>query len=131
MGALSEIWKDIHGYERIYQISNLGRVKAKGNPYFCNGKQLDSDGRILKPQPNSKGYLRIYLTKNGSKKYFFIHRLVAEHFIPNPDELDTVNHKDFHKIIQLKIWNGLPAKEICGIPPTAEDSTILKFGQSG
>lgn len=93
---MSEIWKDIHGYERIYQISNLGRVKAKGNPYFCNGKQLDSDGRILKPQPNSKGYLRIYLTKNGSKKYFFIHRLVAEHFIPNPDELDTVNHKDFN-----------------------------------
>lgn len=89
---MEEIWKDIKGFEGEYQISNNGRVKSfLGNP----------KGRIRK-NTNKKGwYLTMVLHhKNGDRKDGMtvrIHRLVAEHFIPNPLNLHEVNHKDFNK----------------------------------
>lgn len=79
-----EIWKDIIGYEGLYQVSNFGRVKS-----FKFGKE-----RILKPGTNKYGYLIVILCKNGKVKHFYVHRLVAEAFIPNPHNYPCVNHKD-------------------------------------
>lgn len=87
-----EEWKDIKGYEGIYQISNKGRVKSLGNNKTRKEK-------ILKPKPANNGYIRVYLCRKGEKpKPFLVHRLVAEHFILNPDNLPVVNHKDENKL---------------------------------
>lgn len=81
-----EIWKDIENYEGLYRISSWGRVKS-----LRYGKE-----RILKPA-NVDGYLRVCLYKDGEPKWFKIHRLVAEAFLDNPDNLPEVNHKDEDK----------------------------------
>ena len=85
-----EEWKDIKGYEGIYQISNKGRVKTLGNNK--TKKEKIRDGKI------DRGYKRISLCKNGKEKKYSIHRLVAEAFLPNPDNLPVVNHKDENKL---------------------------------
>lgn len=77
---MNEIWKDIEEYEGIYQVSNLGRVKRV------------TSGRILKEFKITKGYLLVSLYKNGSQSKKLIHRLVAQAFIPNPDDKPQVNH---------------------------------------
>lgn len=79
-------WKDIQGYEGKYQISNLGEVRSLNYKRTGNKK-------ILIPATTYKGYKSITLNKNG-KKTFFIHRLVAIHFIPNPNNYPIINHKD-------------------------------------
>ena len=82
-----EQWKNIEGYEGLYQISNCGRVKS-----FYNGKEL-----IMKLGTNEKGYSRVSLWKNHKKKDYKVHRLVAEAFLDNPDNLTEINHKDEDK----------------------------------
>ena len=84
---MKEIWKDIKDYEGLYMVSNWGRVKS-----IKFGKE-----RILKPVTNSSGYLSVKLCKDGKVKAFTVHRLVAEAFLPNPDNLPCVNHKDENK----------------------------------
>lgn len=81
-----ETWRDIAGYEGTYQISNFGRVKS-----FKRGE------RILKPKLHTGGYLCVILYSNGSGNGRFIHRLVAEAFIRNPQNKSTVNHLDGDK----------------------------------
>ena len=84
---MKEEWRDIKGYEGLYQISNLGRIKSlKDN----HGKYRE---KILKPG-NSNGYFYVDLCKNSKGKLFKIHRLVAIHFIENPNNYPEVNHKD-------------------------------------
>ena len=86
-----EIWKDIKNYEGIYQINNFGKIKSaykKGNN--CNNK-------ILKASYTYNGYERIGLSKNNKTKKYLVHRLVAETFIPNPNNYEQVNHKDENK----------------------------------
>ena len=80
-----EIWKDIPGYEGLYQVSNMGNVKSLN--YRHTGKE-----RILNPSKDKKGYLHVILYKEGTKKCCRIHRLVATVFIPNPNNLPQVNH---------------------------------------
>ena len=82
-----EEWRDIEGYEGLYQISNWGRVKSLN--YNGSGRK-----KIRKPCKNSKGYEQIILSKNGKGKPYQVHRLVAQAFIPNPNNLPVVNHKD-------------------------------------
>lgn len=82
-----EIWKDIEGYEGLYQISSLGRVKS-----LYNSKEI-----IRKTRINKFGYPYLNLSKNGKKKTFTVHRLVALAFLPNPDNLSQVNHIDEDK----------------------------------
>jgi hypothetical protein len=79
-----ETWKAIDGFEGLYEISNLGRVKSLRS------------GRMMKPYDNGKGYQKVELSKDGKVERFYIHRLVAMAFIPNSRPLiDTlVNHKD-------------------------------------
>ena len=89
-----EIWRDIQGYEGIYKISNLGRVKSLN--------RIDSLGRNVPEKikaivDNGNGYKVVNLKRNGKQKLFTIHRLVAKAFIPNPDNLPCVNHKDENK----------------------------------
>ena len=83
---MQEIWKDIKGYEGKYQVSNLGNVKAVH--YHNGGKE-----KLLK-RGNTRGYLTVVLCKNGQMKTYRVHRLVAETFISNPNNLPCVNHKD-------------------------------------
>jgi hypothetical protein len=83
---MKEIWKDIEGYEGIYHVSNLGRVKRVAT------------NRVLQPYRNKAGYLLVYLCKNGKRKTHRIHRLVAQSFIPNPENKPEVNHLDENKI---------------------------------
>lgn len=83
-----EIWRDIFGYEGLYQISNLGNVKSLN--YRRTGKE-----KILKPAKNSSGYLNIILCKNGTNKSMLVHRLVAQAFVQNDSIFNNeVNHKN-------------------------------------
>lgn len=85
-----EIYKDIEGYEGLYQVSNLGNVKSLGN-----GKKRKE--KVLKPAKNNRGYLYVCLCNQEIRKIYKIHRLVAEAFVPNPNNLPEVNHKDENK----------------------------------
>ena len=89
-----EIWKDIEGYEGLYQVSNLGRVRSL--------ERIDASGHhrkgiMLAGRTVRGGYLNVRLYRYGSEKNKLVHRIGAETFIPNPDNLPQVNHKDEDK----------------------------------
>ena len=81
---MTETWKSVVGYEGLYEVSDLGRVRS-----LKFGKE-----KILKPGKAHGGYLVIGIRKDGQRKFLLVHRLVAESFIPNPQGFKTVNHKD-------------------------------------
>lgn len=85
---IKEIWKDKKDYEGHYQVSNCGRVKS-----IKFGKEI-----ILELIKNKGGYYSVNLSKNGIVKNYLVHRLVAEAFIDNPDNLPQVNHRDENKL---------------------------------
>jgi len=89
---MEEIWKTIEGYEGIYKVSNLGRVKSE--THYCKGRLGSGrqNGRILKPCKWGKGYLKVSLMLNKVRFTTSPHRLVAKAFIPNPLNKPQVNH---------------------------------------
>ena len=87
MNYIDEIWKDIPNYEGLYQISNYGRIKS----------YKQHNARLMSLSPNRYGYVEKQLYKNNKYESKRIHRLVAEAFIPNPNNLPEVNHKDGNK----------------------------------
>ena len=87
---INEQWRPVVGFEGLYEISNLGRVKSLN--YKRTGKE-----KILKPNKHRKGYLRVELCRDGKVKHFLIHRLVAIAFLPNPMGFTEINHKDENK----------------------------------
>lgn len=98
----NEEWKDVKGFEGLYQVSNYGRVKRLPEVRFLNhisGIKVDyiTKGKILKSCSNGKGYLQVCLTKNNKKHTKKIHRLVAETFLLNSKNLPQVNHKNENK----------------------------------
>lgn len=95
---MEEIWKDVVGYEGLYKVSNLGRVKSLSRLIIISNYHKQSDDIILKQKINVTGYNVVNLSKNGCYKTKFVHRLVAEAFIPNPNTLPQINHKDENKL---------------------------------
>lgn len=84
---MTELWKDIKGYEGLYQVSNMGRVRSLN--YQGHGET-----RVIVPKQNNRGRLWFDLWKNGKGKPMLAHRLVAIAFIPNPLDLPEINHID-------------------------------------
>lgn len=143
-----EIWRDIEGYEGLYQVSNLGRVKSLD--------RIDRLGRrkpgvILSYILHNYGYLLVNLYKEGKRKLFLVHRLVAHTFIPNPEGLPEINHKDEDKtnnlvdnleycdrkyninygthterMVQTRINNGTYDSELCGIVDKNEHQRLYR-----
>ena len=87
---MEEIWKDIAGYEGLYQVSNLGKVRS------LRYKNRD-ETRELYLKPHTRGYLQVELHKNGDRKMFTVHRLVALAFVDGYEEDKQVNHIDENK----------------------------------
>ena len=88
--------KDVKGYEGLYAVTSCGKVWSYRRQKF------------LKPRVNRGGYLYVNLSKNGKAKSYVVHRLVAEAYIPNPDNLPMINHKD-----ECKTNNCLQNLEWC------------------
>ena len=101
---MKEIWKSIKDYEGLYEISNLGRVRSLPR------KGTYKDIHILKLGKNHKGYLQVKLSKDSVLKCKSIHRLVAETFIENKDNLPCINHKN-----EIKTDNNVNNLEWCSI----------------
>lgn len=96
---MQERWRDVPEYEGLYAVSQLGRVRSLPR-YKVNGISgvLLMKGRVLAPVTTREGYSRVCLMKNGKRKNFAIHRLVALAFLPNPENKPTVNHIDGNKL---------------------------------
>lgn len=92
-----EVWKDIPGYEGLYQISNLGRVKSLERWVQNYGKLQHHPEKIKVPANRGDGYQALILYKDNKGKNRYIHRLVAEAFLPNPNNKMTVNHVNGNK----------------------------------
>lgn len=93
-----EEFRDVVGYEDLYEVSNEGRIRNKNT------------GRILKPNKIHNGYLQVSLCKDGERKPALVHRLVAQAFLPNPNHYPQVNHKD-----EDKTNNSVDNLEYCTI----------------
>lgn len=99
---MREIWADIRGYEGWYQISNRGRVRStdrvleQGSRYGHSIKR-HIIGKLLVPTDNGNGYLIVALHKNNKRDNHYVHRLVAEAFLDNPQKFPVVNHLDYNK----------------------------------
>jgi hypothetical protein len=132
---IEEIWKTIEDYPD-YMISNMGRVKS-----LKYGKE-----RIIKQLKNKDGYWRVILCKEGKTKQYYIHRLVAMNFIPNPNNLPIINHKDenpSNNCVSNVEWcsytyninygkrNEKVAKAHKGKPNISVSKPILQFSKSG
>ncbi len=85
----TEIWKDVVGFEGIYWVSNLGQIKSV--------QRKGSKGGVMQGHADKKGYINVTLRKDGHQYTKKLHRLVAEAFLPNPDNYLEVNHKNEDK----------------------------------
>ncbi len=93
------MWKDIPGFDNFYEISNNGTVRSKDRTRTDTlGRTRSWKGKVLKPDIAPNGYYRVSLTDGRRRKQKYVHRLLAELFIPNPDNLPQVNHKDGNKL---------------------------------
>lgn len=111
-----EIWKDIPGYEGSYQVSNYGRVKRLEH---ITPNNIRLPEKISTQFKNQNGYMMVILSKNGEGKQFVVHRLVAQAFLPNPNNLPFVNHKD-----ESRIHNNVENLEWCTAKYNSNYGTI-------
>lgn len=95
---IEEVWKDIQGYEGLYQVSNLGVVRSL-DTMGENGRKYKGVTKV--GHDNGRGYLTVNFKVKGKQKNFYVHRLVAQQFIPNPDNKPEVNHIDGNKYNNL------------------------------
>ena len=88
-----EVWRDIEGYEGLYQVSNMGRVRSLDREVWNGNGWYTKKGKIINGSiAKSEGYLRVTLVKDRKRTIKKIHRLTAEAFIPNPDNKPCVDH---------------------------------------
>lgn len=99
-----EQWKDIEGYEGLYQVSNLGNVRSMGRSRNCYAEGhirktiFIPDIKEMRATNNGNGYLLVSFRKDGRKKNHYIHRLVAEAFLPRVQGKEYVNHLDYNRM---------------------------------
>lgn len=93
---MKEVWKDIPGYEGLYQASCFGYVRSLDRIAYKGRKHvpIKIEGRILSPWVDTTGYLKVEMFKNGRCRKEKLHQMIAKTFIPNPNHKSTVNHKD-------------------------------------
>lgn len=92
---MKEVWKDIVGYEGLYQVSNLGRIKS----FRKWNRAKDPGERILNPTIANNGYEQVTLYRGQKDRHkFLVHRIVANAFIENPENLEAINHKDENRL---------------------------------
>ena len=104
-----ENWKDIKGYEGLYQVSDLGRIKSLARDIYCqNGIVRHIEEKILAFNLDRGGYQYVALSLNGKAKSIKVHRLVALAFIPNPENKSQINHKN-----EVKTDNSVENLEWC------------------
>lgn len=150
---MKEIWKDIKGYNGVYQVSNFGRIRSNGFKYLQKSRKGVSFEKYAMPKIISQsytveGYLVVGLTKDGKTKQHKVHRIIAEAFIKNPDGKTMINHingqKDDNRIENLE-WctskentQHAHATGLCGINGKSkqvakldEDGNIVEVYESG
>lgn len=99
MNNSKEIWKDIQGYEGYYQVSSMGRVRSCDREIvFSDGRHRFYKGKIIRPVKTNSGYWQTRMKINEHVKRDYVHRLVAKAFIPNPQRLPEINHKDENRL---------------------------------
>lgn len=124
-----EIWKDVVGYEGYYQVSNLGNVRSVDRVVNVRNGTKISKGKRLKPSTNKQGYLFVPLSKENDVSLARVNRIVAQAFIPNPDNLPAVNHID-----RNRTNNKVSNLEWCTIEYNNRYSTakaIVQYNLSG
>lgn len=89
-----EEWKEVYGYDYLFEVSNQGRIRTK----YYNNKGYQKDYREIIPLDNGHGYLRLNIKRNRKQITVYIHKLVAEYFIDNPNGYTEINHKDENKL---------------------------------
>lgn len=104
---MEEIWKDVIGYEDAYQVSNLGCVRSVDRIILnTSGRYILVHGKVLKLRHNNNGYLYVILSKCQSKKFVFVHRLIASAFLPNTDNKPEIDHinaiRDDNRVSNLR-----------------------------
>lgn len=100
-----EVWKDIPGYEGLYQASTYGRIKSKERiVYYKDGRTRVFPSTVLKQSHLKNGYLVVGLCANNEEKKEYVHRLVAFTFLPNPNHHSLINHKSEVKT-ENYVWN--------------------------
>lgn len=95
-----EIWKDVIGYEELYEVSNLGKLRHKDVLVddIKNNRKMHIKQKYMKPCLGKRGYYVYVVSKNNKKKHLPIHRLIAIHFIPNPNDYPVINHINGNKL---------------------------------
>lgn len=131
-----EVWRDISGYEGLYQVSNYGRIKSlprlvgKGTRFEHISKE-----RLIKSHINTSGYLQVRLCKDGiMSSSLAVHRLVATAFVPNPTLLPEVNHKDENKINNLPCnleWCTKAYNTRYGTRTARTSKPVLQYSKDG
>lgn len=91
-----EEWRDIPGYEGLYQVSSLGRIKSLDRIVIRGGRKHSIKGCLIKQSDNGAGYMMVGLHKDGVVKTAYVHRAVAMAFVQNPDNRPVVNHIDYN-----------------------------------
>lgn len=125
---MMEEWKNIKGFDGVYQVSSIGRIKALPMRKLRGRFFHDSPERILTIRTNTRGYSQINLQHNKYKKTFLVHRLIADAFLCRPKNMDQVNHKN-----GIKTDNRVDNLEWCTIQENITHSitTGLKKKQRG
>lgn len=95
---MEEIWKDVVGYENYYQVSNLGNVRSKDRVVNTWHGVILKKGRMIKQSICNNGYYSVCFQVNNIKKQCLVHRIVAQAFIPNLDNMPYINHKDENRL---------------------------------